>query len=343
MIDLRSDAVSKPTEGMLKAMQNAHVGDDVFGDDPGIIELEKYASELFGKDAALFCPSGIMCNQVALHLHTSHLKKFVCNEFLHIYYHESGGPAYLGGAVPVLIEHRNGLISANTLRKTLRQSQDISLVCLENTVNKGGGCFYTHHELAELSAICNEYKIPLHLDGARIFNALAESNNLPSETGVLCDTISFCLSKGLGAPAGSLLLGPGNFIRKARAIRNKFGGGMRQAGYFAAAGLFALKQHIPRLKDDHIRARKIGSMLEKLNCVSSIMPVLTNIIIFELKKECNRDDFLKALSSKQILAVPFGPQIIRFVTHIGITDEMTEKVMLELKKEDIRIYSGLSS
>ena len=326
-IDLRSDAVSKPSKEMAEAMMAAPVGDDVFGDDPSVIELQDYAAKLFGKEAGLFCPSGIMCNQVALSIHTPPGNKFLCNEFSHLYYYETGGPAYLAGAVPHLISHERGIMKADDIDEALSGDKNITLVTLESTVNKGGGCFYSLKEISEISEVCKKHNLPLHLDGARIFNALVETANAPSEIGKYFDTINFCLSKGLGAPVGSVMVSTKENIAKARVARNKFGGGMRQAGYLAAAGLFALKNNIQRLKEDNKHAKQVAGELKKLSYVKELLPVDTNIIIFTLDDDLNRDVFLKKLLEKNIKAVPFGEQTIRFVTHLDFTNAMMEKLI----------------
>lgn len=332
IIDLRSDAVSKPSKEMVQAMFSAEVGDDVFGDDPSVIELENYAAKLFNKEAALFCPSGIMCNQVAIKTQTPPGNNFLCNELAHIYYYENGGPAYLAGAIPQLAKHKNGIMEAESIHDHIKKNKNISLVCIENTVNKGGGCFYSFEHMSEISSICKSSGKKIHLDGARVFNALVETGDVPAETGNLFDTISFCLSKGLGAPAGSVLVGDKATMKEARAARNKFGGGMRQAGYYARAGLFALQNNVNRLKDDHARAKRIGKELEKMNFVEEVLPVHTNIIIFKLTSKYSNNSFLKKLEENNIKAVPFGEQTIRFVTHIDITDSMIDSLIHGLKQ-----------
>ncbi len=331
LIDLRSDAVSKPSEEMREAMFSAPVGDDVFGDDPSVIELQDYAAKLFGKEAGLFCPSGIMCNQVALKIHVPKGKKFLCNEFSHLYYYEMDGPAYLWGALPYIIPHEKGKMKAADIEEALKNNHGITLVSLESTVNKGGGCYYSLKEIIKINEVCLKYKTSMHLDGARIFNALAEQKTHPKEIGKYFDSINFCLSKGLGAPVGSVLISSKVNIEKARAARNKFGGGMRQAGYLAAAGLYALKNNITRLKEDHIRAKRIGEGLKKFSYVESVLPVETNIIIFKLVPSFKSENFLNKLSSKNIKAVPFGEQTIRFVTHLDFTDDYLDELITVLK------------
>lgn len=331
IIDLRSDAVSKPSKEMIEVMMSAKVGDDVFGDDPSITELENYSADLFGKEAGLFCPSGIMCNQVALKIHTPAGKKFLCNEFSHLYYYETGGPAYLAGAIPHLVKHERGKMSAEEIGKALSAGNDIQLVSIESTVNKGGGGYYTLNEIKEISEICRKHNVTIHLDGARIFNALTETGNKAFEIGQYFDTINFCLSKGLGAPVGSVMVSAKENILNARATRNKFGGGMRQAGYLAAAGLYALKNNINRLKEDHKRAKVLEIELKNLNYVKEVLPVDTNIIIFRLTDKVSSVDFLKKLFDKNIKAVPFGEQTIRMVTHIDFTDDMLAETSRVLK------------
>ncbi len=327
--DLRSDAVSRPVPAMLDAMMHAAVGDDVFGDDPSVRELETQAARLFGKEAALFCPSGVMSNQVALTLLAGRDGKFLCNELSHVYYQEAGGPAYLGGATPLLVAHDRGRLKPEQVSAGIAQDPAVKVVVVENTVNKGGGCCYTPEAMAAVAMAARDANVKTHLDGARIFNALAETGGSPMQTGALFDMVSFCLSKGLGAPAGSVLAGPGILIREARILRNRFGGGMRQAGLLAAAGLYALEHHISRLGEDHAHARMLGSALSGLSWVAAVQPVETNIVMFDPAPGIKPDRVLVVLREKDIEAVAFGSGI-RFVTHIGVSREMTEYVIRQL-------------
>ncbi len=334
-INLISDTVTKPTEDMLKAMFSAEVGDDVFKEDPSLNELQKYAAQLFGKEDALFCPSGTMTNQIAIAVHTNRLEEVICHEYSHIYQYETGGYAYNSGVAVKLIQGGNGKITEHQIESSINPDYDwlakSSLVVLENTTNKGGGAYYTIDEIQPIYQLCKEKGIALHLDGARIFNALVETNETPREVGECFDSISICLSKGLGAPVGSLLIGNTSFIQKARRLRKAMGGGMRQAGYLGAAGLFALKNNVNRLKEDNDRAKVLGKALINLDYVESVRPIQTNIVIFDLKKPLTAALFLEQINKKGINASPFGPSTIRFVTHMEIDDDMIEKTIIILR------------
>lgn len=321
-IDLRSDGVSKPSAEMLKAMMNARVGDDVFGDDPSVSDLEEYSAALFGKESALFCPSGVMANQVALLVLTPAYKKYLCNEFTHTYYFETGGPASMKGIDAVLCEHKNGILDVSSAEDILKNNADVKTAVIENTVNKGGGAIYKTNELKALSELFKRYQIKTHLDGARIFNALAETGDKPEEIGKLFDTVSFCLSKGLGAPAGSMLTGTAEIIAEARKVRNKLGGAMRQAGYLAAAGLYALKNNLHRIQEDHIHARIIAEALKKNKWIKEVMETCTNIVIAKTENDVIRDQLLNCFRAEKLYAVPFGEGAFRMVTHLNISREM---------------------
>ncbi len=323
-IDLRSDGVSRPSEGMLEAMLNAKVGDDVFGDDPSVIELQKYAANLFGKEAGLFCPSGVMANQVALLVLAKPGNTYLCNEFTHTYYFESGGPASMNNINAVLCNHTNGILDIDDAAEILKLHPELKAAVMENTINKGGGVFYSLSEMKKRSELFRKNNLKIHLDGARIFNALAETGNTPTEVAELFDTVSFCLSKGLGAPAGSLLLGDAETITEARRIRSKLGGAMRQAGYLAAAGLYALQNNLSRLKDDHRNAKIISTALKKNRLIKEVMDAPTNIIIAKTETNETRDQLLEYFRQKNLLAVPFGECTLRMVTYLNITGEMAQ-------------------
>jgi threonine aldolase len=335
IIDLRSDTVTKPSKGMLDAMFNAEVGDDVFGEEPTVNALEEKAAKLFGKEAALFCPSGTMTNQVAIKIHTQPGDEVLCDTTAHIYNYEGGGISFNSGAQAKLLHGERGQISAQQVIENINPNYDwltrTSLVCIENTANKAGGSYYSLKQMQALANVCKENKLNYHLDGARIFNAIIENDYTPLDIGKLFDSISVCLSKGLGAPVGSLLLGDKEFIRKARRVRKVFGGGMRQAGYLAAAGIYALDNNLNRLKEDHKRAKQLSTVINGLAYVDNVLPVDTNIIIFNLKENVRPDLFLQQLASNNIKATSFGKQAIRFVTHLDFTDEMVEKVENVLK------------
>lgn len=336
IIDLRSDTVTRPTKEMLDFMMHSKVGDDVFNEDPTINELENYAAKLFGKEAALYCPSGTMTNQIAIKIHTQPGDELLCDVNSHIYNYEGGGISFNSGVQAKLINGDEGRLTAELIEPCINPDLDwltrSSLVSLENTVNRAGGSFYTLKDIKPISELCKSKGLALHLDGARIFNALVETKESPQEIGKYFDTISICLSKGLGAPVGSLLLGTKEHIKKGRKLRKVLGGGMRQAGFLAAAGLYALKNNLERLKEDHKKAKQIETVLKTLPYVESILPVYTNIIIFNLKKEkYTGAEFEKKLSDQNIKIAAFGKQTIRFVTHLDFTDKMMEQTIKVLK------------
>lgn len=336
MINLISDTATRPTPAMLQAMLSAEVGDDVFGQDPTVNALEAKAAELFGHEAALFCPSGTMTNQIAIKLHTQPTDEVICDHYSHVYQYETGGYAFHSGVVMNLIEGQHGKITAAQVEAAIKPVYDwlplSRLVVLENTCNKGGGSYYTLEELSPISELCRTRGLAIHLDGARLFNALVETQDRPSDIGSLFDTISICLSKGLGAPVGSLLIGSSDHIRRARRLRKVMGGGMRQAGYLAAAGLYALEHHVDRLAEDNRHARQIGTLLKTLPYVTSVRPVRTNILIFDLAPSFGTaDNFLVRLAEHGVQAVAFGPQTIRFVTHLNVTPAMVENLMEVLR------------
>lgn len=330
MIDLRSDTVTRPTPGMLEAMFTAKVGDDVFRDDPSVNLLEEKAARMFGMESALFCPSGTMTNQIAVNVHTRPGDEVICHKHSHVYFYEGGGMMRNSGVSVCLLEGDRGLISAADVAGHVNPD-DVHrpvtrLVEVENTMNRGGGACYPYVGLLEIRAVCDANDLRLHLDGARLFNAMTATGTGPEDYGAVFDSISICLSKGLGAPVGSLLLGNQDFIHKARRVRKAFGGGMRQAGYLAAAGIYALDHHVDRLQDDHDRARKLGNVLNELNFVENVLPVETNILIFKLTDRITEKEFIAALRQYDIHAAATGPQTVRFVTHLDFTDEMAGRV-----------------
>lgn len=325
-IDLRSDTVTKPSKAMLEAMFSAEVGDDVFGDDPTVKALETKAAEMFGMEAALFCTSGTMTNQIALKAHLSPGSEVICDKYSHIYLYEGGGIASNSQASVKLLDGNKGRLTASQVKSGINNPEDIhlpltTLVSLENTMNKGGGSIYDFSEIVKIKEVCVENNLGFHLDGARLFNALVETPETPLDFGKAFDSISICLSKGLGAPVGSLLLGSTDFIKKARRIRKSFGGGWRQAGYLAAAGIYALDNNVERLKEDHTHAKAIGQILQKCSFVKEIMPIDTNIVIFELVENWTNTAFLEVLKQNGVGAVAFGPQLVRFVTHLDFKAE----------------------
>lgn len=336
MIDLRSDTVTKPTKAMLEVMFKAEVGDDVFGEEPTVNALEKKAAALFGMEAALFCPSGTMTNQIAINVHTRPGDEVLCDVTSHIYNYEGGGIASNSGVQAQLIQGEAGRISAQQVLENIKPAYDwmtrTTLVSIENTGNKAGGSYYSLQQMKELADVCKKNQLKYHLDGARIFNAIVETDYKPADLGHLFDSISICLSKGLGAPVGSLLLGDKEFIRKARRVRKVFGGGMRQAGYLAAAGIYALDHHVERLKEDHRRAKELEKIVSKLDYVDDVISVYTNIVIFNLNKKIQPAAYIEKLAANGIKATGFGKQAIRFVTHLDFTEGMLEKTEAILKK-----------
>jgi threonine aldolase len=334
--DLRSDTVTKPTPAMQQYMFAAPVGDDVFEEDPTIKALEAKTAAMFGLEAGLFCPSGTMTNQIAIKAQTEPLTEVICDYTAHIYQYEGGGIAFNSAASVYLLHGERGLITPEQVKGAIRPDNIhypiTRLVSLENTSNKGGGTFYTIPEIAAIAAVCRANNLALHLDGARVFNALLAANETPQAYGQYFDSISVCLSKGLGAPVGSVLVGSKDLIRKARRIRKALGGGMRQAGYLAAAGLYALDHQVERLAQDHACARVLEKTLQQCPYVQHVMPVATNIVIFTLVPEVATQEFLQKLNDQGILALEFGPQQIRFVTHLDFTEDMAEHTVNVLRK-----------
>jgi len=326
MIDVRSDTVTRPTPAMLDAMMHANVGDDVFGEDETVNALQRKAEELFGMEAALFCPSGTMTNQIGIKVHTQPGDEVICDELAHIYLYEGGGIAANSGASVRLLKGHNGRFTAEQVRENINRRDDSHLpwtrmVAIENTVNKGGGACWDLGQIERIRRVCDEEGLALHLDGARLFNALAARRESPRQYGQLFHTISICLSKGLGAPAGSLLLGSKAHIGKAHRYRKAMGGGMRQAGYLAAAGLYALEHNVQRLQEDHARAKILENELRALPYVATVLPVETNIVIFQLHDRVATEGFLQKLNAQRIRALSMGKQLIRFVFHLDVSDE----------------------
>jgi threonine aldolase len=327
VIDFRSDTVTKPSPAMLEAMMKAKVGDDVFGEDPSINELENRSASLFGMEAGLFCPSGTMTNQVAIKCHTQPGDEVICDESAHIYQYEGGGIASNSGASVKLMQGDRGRFTAEQAKAAINPDDvhraNTSLICLENTSNRGGGSCYDFEEIKKIKALCTENKLAFHLDGARLWNALVAKNETPKQYGEVFDSISICFSKSLGCPVGSVLLGKKEFIKKARRIRKVFGGGMRQAGFIAAAGIYALENNIQRLAEDHLHAQQISEAIAKKSFVKMVLPVETNIIIFELKEGMTAPELVAKLKEHHILGYAIAPNRVRLVTHLDITKEMT--------------------
>ncbi len=331
IVNLISDTVTKPSAAMLEAMFSAEVGDDVFRQDPTVNRLEAYTAELFGKEAALYCPSGTMTNQIAIKCHTQPLDQIICDQSSHVYQYETGGPAFHSGVSMKLLKGTHGKITASQVEEAIEADYDwlpvSRLVVIENTCNKGGGSIYRLPEVLPIRTLCQERGLALHLDGARLFNALVETQETTKAWGAAFDSISICLSKGLGAPVGSLLIGDVDFIKKARRVRKVMGGGMRQAGYIAAAGLYALQNNVERLSIDNQRARQAGAVLQQQSYVSAVRPVQSNIVIFDLAGKLSAADFLATMEEQGILAVAFGPQTVRLTFHLDISSEMMERVI----------------
>jgi len=336
IIDLRSDTVTRPTAGMLKAMFEANVGDDVFNEDPTVNALQEKAARLFNKEAAIYVPSGTMSNQIAIKLHTHPGDEVICDKTAHVYNFEGGGIAFNSGCSVKIIDGNNGRITADQVLQAINPKDihhaNSKLVVIENTSNKGGGSCFELDEMIKISNQCKNSDLKLHLDGARIFNAIIKKGYSSQQIGNLFDSVSICLSKGLGAPVGSILIGSKEFITSARRIRKVLGGAMRQAGYLAAAGIYALDHHIERLKDDHQNAQLIVKMLEKLSFVEEILQTETNIIIFKLAKSMPDKEFIKKLAEQSIFVIGFGPQTIRIVTHLDFKPEMLDKLENTLKQ-----------
>ncbi len=337
MIDLRSDTVTKPTQAMREYMASAPVGDDVFNEDPSVIELEQYSAKLFNKEAALFCSSGTQTNQIAIMVHTTPGGEVICHEESHIYKYEGGGIARNSQCSMKLLRGNLGKINASDLPNAINNPLDIhlpltQLVSLEDTSNRGGGSVYDYQEIQCIAAFCQTNKLPLHLDGARLFNALAVNQMDPGTYAQVFDSISICLSKGLGAPIGSLLIGSTEFIHKARRIRKVLGGGMRQAGIIAAGGMYALTHHVERLTIDHLHAKQLADVLTQQDWVKDIFPVETNIVVVVLSEPTRRDEIIHTLKDQGILCIAFGPGMIRFVTHLDLDSIAIEKCIEGLKK-----------
>jgi threonine aldolase len=335
--DLRSDTVTKPTPGMLEAMFQAGVGDDVFGEDPTIIRLEKKCAQLLGMETAVFCPSGTMTNQIGIKLLTQPYDEIICYKGSHIYKYEGGGLAGNSHVNAKLITGDRGRISVDEIAVSVNNVNDThhprtSAVALENTVVREAGSYYTLDQIKAVSQFSRSKGLRMHLDGARLFNALAETGERASDFGKYFDTISICLSKGLGAPVGSVLACSKDLELTARRMRKVFGGGMRQAGYLAAAGIYALDHHVARLTQDHQRARELGKVLAKQPYVKSVMPVDTNIVIFELVPGVTPEKFLAKAAEHQIKGLAFSATEVRLVTHLDFDDSLLARTIDALAK-----------
>lgn len=332
-VDLRSDTVTKPTPGMLEAMWNAKVGDDVFGEDESINELEAKTAAMFGMEAGIFCPSGTMTNQIAIKCFTQPLDELIADQTAHVYRYEGGGIAFNSAVSTRLLNGERGILTAEMIEPEINAENihypHSTLVVLENTVNKGGGKCYTLEQIAPIAQLCKERDLKLHLDGARIFNALAYTGDAAGDYGKYFDGISVCLSKGLGTPVGSVLLGSKETIKYARRLRKVLGGGMRQAGFLAAAGIYALDHHVQRLRIDHSHAHILADELSKCSWVTNIVPVETNIVLFDTVQPA--DTIVQKLAEKSIKANSTDRQRVRFVTHLDVHPEQVEYTVKVLK------------
>jgi threonine aldolase len=335
IIDLISDTVTRPTKRMLEVMMDAKVGDDVFKMDPTVNELQEKAAAMFGMEDALFFPSGTMANQTAIKLHTQPGDQLICDKYAHVFNYEGGGAAFNSGVTCKLIDGNRGMFSAEQLQEAVAGRADIHvpfsrLVCIENTTNKGGGACWDFRELEKVQKVTKENNLAFHLDGARLFNALVAKNETPEQYGHLFDTISICLSKGLGAPVGSILLGSKAHIAKALRIRKLFGGAMRQVGFLASAGIYALDNQVARLAEDHQKAKEIGAVLEAVSYVKEVALIETNIVIFYVHESIGADNFIQKMKDKNILLTPMGAGRIRIVTHLDYTNDMHKILLKEL-------------
>ena len=336
IIDLRSDTVTKPSKPMLEAMMQAPVGDDVFREDPTINALETRIAKMFGKETALFFPSGTMANQTAIKLHTNPGDQVICDKYAHIFNYESGGASFNSGVSCQLLDVNDGMFKADDVLNAINPEayyySKTSLVEIENTANRRGGACWDFKEIEKIRTVCDENKLGFHLDGARLWNALVAKNETAEQYGKVFDTISVCLSKGLGCPVGSVLVGDAAIMQNAIRLRKIFGGNMRQAGILAAAGLYALDHNMGRLANDHSKAKEIGTVLSQLSSVKSVEAIETNIVIFELNSDVNEKEFTKNLADKNIHIISMGGNKLRMVTHLDYTDAMHEFLISTLKK-----------
>ncbi len=341
-IDLRSDTVTKPTKSMLQAMMGAEVGDDVYKEDPTVNALEKKLANMFGKEEALFFPTGSMANQAAIKLHTQPAEQLICDKWAHVYNYEGGGVSFNSGVSCKLVDGHRGMINAQQVEENINppdfyHSPLTTLVCLENTTNKGGGACYDFEEFRRIRKVCDAHGLGLHLDGARLFNALVAKKEDPKDYGKIFDTISVCLSKGLGTPIGTVLVGDKKIMKNAIRVRKVLGGGMRQVGFMAAAGIYALDHQVERLAQDHQRATQIGEVLDSTEYVGSVEPVETNIVIFYLKEPSAEAEFMIQLKQENIRISNMGHGKLRIVTHLDYSEEMHQRFQDVLKNIDLKV------
>lgn len=336
MIDFRSDTVTKPSKEMLDAMFSAQVGDDVFSEDPTVNELQQFAANYYGKEDALFCSSGTQTNQIAINVHVQPGGEVICHEESHIYKYEGGGIAKNSGASVRLLQGDRGRLKLDAISKWINPDDvhfpTTQLVSLEDTANRGGGAIYDFSEIQKIRKFCLENNLPLHLDGARLMNALVETKIDSKIYAAEFDSISICLSKGLGAPVGSVLVGTKDFIKKARRVRKVFGGGMRQAGIIAAGGLYALKNNVNRLVEDHVKAKQLEATLNELSWVKEVVPVETNIVVAILKDSGKRDFIISQLAEEGVRIMAFGEGMLRLVTHLNVSSNEIDQTCEILRK-----------
>lgn len=339
MIDFRSDTVTKPSKEMMDAMFSAPVGDDVFSEDPTINELQQFAAKMFGKEDALFCSSGTQTNQIAINVHVQPGAEVICHEESHIYKYEGGGIAKNSGASVRLLQGDRGRLTVDSIAKWVNPDDvhfpTTQLVSLEDTANRGGGAIYDFTEIQKIKKFCIANNLPLHLDGARLMNALVETKIDPKVYAAEFDSISLCLSKGLGAPVGSVLIGTKDFIKKARRVRKVFGGGMRQAGIIAAGGLYALKNNVDRLLIDHQNARQLEQTLNQLNWVKEVISVETNIVVAIINDPSKRDAIILSLAEHGIRVMAFGEGMLRLVTHLDVSSNEIDQTCEILRKLNV--------
>jgi threonine aldolase len=334
-IELRSDTFTKPTPAMLQAIMNAKVGDDVFEEDETTNQLEAMCASLFGYEGALLCTSGTMANQIAITVHCQAGDEVICDAMSHIYVYEGGGIMANARASVNMIVGNRGRITAAQIEEAIKPDNvhfPISkIVSLENTMNKGGGACYDITEIEKIKNVCVANNMQLHLDGARLYNALIATNTTPLQHGALFDSITICFSKGLGTPMGTILLGNKKFIQAARRVRKRFGGGWRQSGYMAAACIYALQHNVNRLAQDHARAIQLGKFLEKNSAVKNIVPIETNLVFVEFDEKILAADIVKKWETQGLKCMSLNKHSIRLVTHLDFNDDdltRSEKILL---------------